>query len=252
MRLPALPLCCAALLLAAAAPIRLRPPSGAVMQVDAKLGTAAADTDFLFRLGMLEGHLMIGRELLDAKRPELAMPHFGHPVRELYDDISGYLSKRSFAAFDTDLAVLEAAVATKPDAPATMQKFNAVIDILHRARLLAPESIRASVPAMMKICADTMDAASGEYNGALERGRIASIVEYHDSRGFLEYVGRQIKEMMGRHTDAASQAVLGRFRDVLVKAEWIVGPLLPDPTPRASVGQYRALAEQAAAIAAAK
>ena len=48
---------------------------------------APDDVDFLFRLGMLEGHLIVGHDLLQAGQPALAAPHFGHPVRELYDDI---------------------------------------------------------------------------------------------------------------------------------------------------------------------
>ena len=64
------------------------------MSVPAAPASAAApdDTDFLFRLGMLEGHLMVGHDLLAAGKPGLALPHFGHPVRELYDDISDYVA----------------------------------------------------------------------------------------------------------------------------------------------------------------
>jgi hypothetical protein len=36
---------------------------------------------------------------------------------------------------------------------------------------------------------------------------------------------------------------------VLAKAQYIVGDLLPAPTPRASVSDYRAIAAQAAALA---
>lgn len=83
---------------ASASPLLPRPATlpGPVRQADAHLGEAANDTDFLFRLGMLEGHLMVGHELLSADQTALALPHFGHPVRELYDDIGPYLDQHHF------------------------------------------------------------------------------------------------------------------------------------------------------------
>ncbi|MDA8232118.1 MAG: hypothetical protein M0006_12345 [Magnetospirillum sp.] len=228
------------------------PPSApaarpAVQRIDFRFGNAGSDTDFLFRMGMLEGHLMVGHELLQAHQPALALPHFGHPVRELYDDFSDYLDDKKFPAFDGQLADLEAAVKTAPDSPQTEAKYQAVIATIHKARELAPASVRDSVPEMIEICSNTIDAASYEYGGALDHGRIAAVVEYHDSRGYLEYVAQEIAELRKAHPDAAG--VLDRFTAVLAKAQWIVDPLLPGPMPRASVGTYRGLAEDAAAVA---
>jgi hypothetical protein len=220
-----------------------------LIQVDAHYGTASGDFDFLFRLGMLEGHLMVGHELLQAHQPALALPHFGHPVRELYDDISGYLQQKNFPAFDKQLATLEAAVGGAPDSPATEAQYQAAIVTLHKARELAPADLRASLPEMINVCANTIDAASGEYGEALERGRVAVIVEYHDSRGYLEYVAQQVKDLKAVHRDPQSQALLDRFDAVLAKAQWIVGDLLPAPTPRASVGTYREIASEARDVA---
>lgn len=248
IRLPAL--IAGAALAAAAAPVPLKmPPPDAVIRVDAPFSAAASDMDFLFRLGMLEGHLIVGHDLLIAKQGTLALPHFGHPVRELYDDVTDYLDTKKFPAFDTQLVKLEAAVAAAPYAPDTEAKYQAAVAMVHKARELAPASLRASVPAMIKVCADTLDAASGEYNGALEKGRIQSIVEYHDSRGYVSYVGQLIGDMFASHPDAASAGMLERMKAVFAKAEWIVDPLIPAATPRASVGQYRAVANEAAALA---
>jgi hypothetical protein len=238
----------------AAAPVVPQDRAGAqgrsgIVRVDAAMGEAADDTDFLFRLGLMEGHLIVGHELLLANKPEMALPHFGHPVRELYDDVSDYLDRHHFPAFDKQLARLEASVAAAPTSPDTLAQYQAAIATIHKARDLTPASIRASVPTMIKICAETVDAASGEFNGALERGRVASLIEYHDSRGFLSYVRQEIKNLTDTHADPQAQGMLTRFRDVLAKAEWIVEPLLPDPTPRASVGQFRAIAAQAATVA---
>jgi hypothetical protein len=221
----------------------------AVTQIDAHYGNAADDTDFLFRLGMLEGHLMVGHELMRANQAALALPHFGHPVRELYDDIAGYLNQKGFTPFDKQLAALEAAVAAAPGSTDTETRFQGAIATVRKARELAPADLRASLPQMIRVCADTIDAASGEYGGSLERGRVAALVEYHDSRGFLEFVAQQLAELKTAHREPQEQAQLERFAAALARAEWIVGDLLPAPTPRASVATYRAIAAEARDIA---
>jgi len=229
------------------------PPLGStphpIQRADAHLGDAAGDTDFLFRLGMLEGHLMVGHELLLAHEPALALPHFGHPVRELYDDLGTYLDQHHFPAFDRQLVALEAAVAAAPESKDTEAQYQATIATVHKARALAPANLRASIPEMIQICSDTIDAASGEFGESLEQGRVAVLIEYHDSRGFLDYVAQQVNDLKAEHPDAASQSLLDRFKSILAQAQWIVGDLMPAPTPRASVSTYRSVAAEAAALA---
>jgi hypothetical protein len=207
------------------------------------------DVDFLFRLAMLEGHLLVGHELVQAHQAPLALPHFGHPVKELYDDISVYLKQKKFPAFDKDLIALEAAVTAAPDAPATEAKYQAVMTTVRKARATAPAALRASLPEMIRICANTIDAASGEYGEAIEQGKISSVVEYHDSRGYLEYVAKQVDELKRAHPDPQSQALIDRFTAVLARAQSIVADLLPGPTPKASVDDYRAIAAEARDLA---
>ena len=215
----------------------------------ARAATGADDTDFLFRIGMLEGHLIVGHDLLQAGRNGLALPHFGHPVRELYDDIADYVSAKKISAFDTQLIKLEAAVAGAPSSPETEALYQATIKTVQQARLAAPAALRDSVPAMIRICSDTIDAAAGEYGESLNRGRIDTLVEYHDSRGYISYVAQEAAALQSRHPDPASQGLIERFKTVLAKAQWIVDPLLPASTPRASVGQYRTIAAEASSIA---
>ena len=221
----------------------------AAFGLSARAAEPFADFDFLFRLGMLEGHLMVGNELIEAKQVQLGLPHFGHPVKEIYQDVSPYLEAKKFPPFDKQLIALEAAMTAAPNAPATEAKYKEVIATVHKARTLAPEQVRASLPEMIKVCASTIDAASGEYGEAVEQGKIAQVVEYHDSRGYLEYAAQQVTELKAAHPDPASQAKLAKFSAVLAKAQAIVGDLLPAPTPKATLAEYRAIAGEATAIA---
>jgi hypothetical protein len=237
----------AALVVGAASPLPMpiAPPRAIVTIAD---NDRAADMDFLLRMGMAEGHLIVGHDLLLAKQAKLGLPHFGHPVHELYDDVSGYLDARKFPPFDRQLVRLEAAVAKAPYSAETEAQYQAAIKTIHKARELAPADLRASVPAMIKICADTLDAASGEFNAALEGGRVESIVEYHDSRGYVSWISQYLGTLSASHPDPAAQSLLARMKTILAKAQWIVEPLLPASAPRASVADYRAVAAEAARL----
>jgi hypothetical protein len=210
------------------------------------LASGEDDADFLFRLGMMEGHLIVGHDLLAAGKPELAIPHFGHPVRELYDDISGYLTERRFPAFDRQLIRLEAAVTAAPASLEAERQYQQAIETIHEARQTSPAPIRDSVPDMIKVCADTIDAASGEYGEAVKEGRVDSLVEYHDSRGYVSFVTAEVERLQNKRTDPG---LIARFKTVLAKAQWIVEPLMPADPPRASIAEYRAIAAEATAVA---
>lgn len=227
----------------------LLPAAALAAALSASPAAAAPDpTDFLFRLGMLQGHLMVGHELLATNHAQLALPHFGHPVRELYDDMADYIAAEHIAPFDTQLVKLEAAVVGAPTSPDTERQYQAVIATIDAARSHTPEALRASVPAMIKICSDTIDAAAGEYGEGITDGKIESLVEYHDSRGYVAYVAQYVTTLGAANKDAADQALIGRFDAVLKKAQYIVQPLIPAPKPRATVAQYRTIAAEAAAL----
>ena len=238
------------LTLAAPSP-RLAPPApatSAIQRVDQKLDAAGDPVDFLFQLGLMEGHLMIGHELLKAGKQGLAMPHFGHSVREIYDDIAAYLSANKIAPFELDLLRLEAAAAKAPQSAETEAAYQGVIATVRKARATTPEALRNAIPEMIKICSDTLDTAAGEYGQALNRGRIDALVEYHDSRGYLAYAAQEVDRLAALARNPEDQGLVAKFRAILVRAQWIVAPLLPEPAPRASVTQYRAIAAEAAAL----
>lgn len=203
--------------------------------------------EFLFKLGLLEGHLVIGKALLDINQPRAALPHFGHPVRELYDDVHDALPARGLADFDTDLIALEAMVAAKPRDPATAAKFDAVMGIVAAARASVPETLRDAEPFMLGILGEIMETASEDYSEAIERGRIEKPVEYHDSRGYLLYAASEmtrLEAMPAFHGDARLRA----FRGELAKAQAIVGPLLPPERPLKSVADFKAIVRAAETI----
>jgi hypothetical protein len=55
----------------------------------------------------MKGHLFVAKELLDLKKPIDAEPHIGHPVEEIYSDVSEQLTERKVKEFKTTLTTLE-------------------------------------------------------------------------------------------------------------------------------------------------
>jgi hypothetical protein len=53
-----------------------------------------ADVDMMEKLGLLEGHLLIGRQLLQANMSADAQPHFGHPAEEIYTYLAAQIERR--------------------------------------------------------------------------------------------------------------------------------------------------------------
>jgi hypothetical protein len=70
--------------------------------------------DLFEKLGLMEGHLMIGKALLDADMQSDALPHFGHPVRELYDYLKPVFAVRKSPEFERELSDLEQRARPRP------------------------------------------------------------------------------------------------------------------------------------------
>ncbi|HEY0204353.1 MAG TPA: hypothetical protein VGC15_09410 [Acetobacteraceae bacterium] len=220
------------------------PEPGQVIRVAAPAAISNEDhAELLFKIGLLEGHLMVGRELIEANQPRLALPHFGHPVRELYDDIQGELRRRGITAFDGELIALEAMVAGKPRDPATMAKYDGVIRILAAVRSTVPSNLLDNERFMLGVLGEVATIASEDYSESIESGRIEKPVEYHDSRGYLLYASQEMKRLEGR-PDLRGSPRLAAARARLTDMQAIVGPLIPPERPIKSVSAYKAIVGQ--------
>ena len=199
--------------------------------------------ELLFKLGLLEGHLMVGRELIEANQPRLALPHFGHPVRELYDDIQGELKRRGVTAFDGELIALEALAAGKPRDPATAAKLDGVLRILAAVRATVPSGLLDSERFMLGVLGEVAAIAAEDYSEALEGGRIEKPVEYHDGRGYLSYADKELRRMEERPGLRGSPR-LAAARARLDEMRGIVGTLTPPDRPTRSVAAFKGIVGQ--------
>ena len=199
--------------------------------------------DMLFKLGLLEGHLAVGRELTEAGAHDLALPHFGHPVRELYDDMADGLSARGIAGLDRGLVRLETLAAQQPGSAAMLTQFDRVMATVRDIRVTVPSTLRGDPAFMLHVVSDMTATSASEYAASIEDGRITKSVEYHDSRGFLTVVSAALESLDGGNPHVvAARAVLDRMRAAN-------GALLPPEAPVVSIPEYRSLAKQFRAAA---
>ena len=217
------------------------PEAGSVVGAADAVLSNEDQADFLLKLGLMEGHLMVGRELVAAGQPTLALPHFGHPVRELYDDLKDPIEKRGLTQFDGELVALEAIAAAQPMSPAFAAKYDQVLRILAAARATVPSGLLNDDRFMAGVFGDIAETAAGDYGQSIEAGRIRKPVEYHDSRGYLAYAVKDLARLEAR-PEGKNNPRLGAVHAALRDMQAPVSSLLPPDRPRVSIAAYRALA----------
>jgi len=158
------------------------------------------ELDLFEKLGLMEGHLMIGKALLDAKMQRDAEPHFGHPVSEIYDYIKPVFAARKVAEFERDLHDLEARAKSAPQAPETTAAYDAVLAKIDGLRRTIPASLSSSPGFVVRGIALMMEASADDLAESFDKGKIANTVEYHDAMGFARYADKVL---------AANRALLG-------------------------------------------
>jgi hypothetical protein len=200
--------------------------------------------DLFEKLGLLEGHLMIGKALLDAKMQRDALPHFGHPVRELYDYIKPVFKSRNVPEFETELADLERRAKTQPNDPATTTAYNDVLRKIAVLRATIPSSLMDAHSFVVRAISLMMHNASSDLGESLERGRIVNTVEYHDAMGFAYYTSGFIRTKAAV-LGADAERVAGEMRLVLSAFP----ALRPPERPTRSVGELESASHRVGAMA---
>ncbi len=150
----------------------------------------AKDIDYMLKLGLMKGHMMVARELLDLKKPGQAEPHIGHPVEEIYADVEEQLKERNVKEFKTTLISLQDMVKAGAKDPAkTDAQFKLALNAIDGAIAILPETQRKNEKFVLQVITGLLDTAGSEYDAAIADGKVKEAIEYQDSRGFVMYAG---------------------------------------------------------------
>lgn len=166
---------------------------------------------------MIRGHLLVGAELIEAGRWADALPHFLHPEEEIYGSIRDQLKSFNVAPFQAALKSLSQTVKAKNKE--AYARARAALD----ERLTAAEAAVKAKEAngtyfVLETALEVLQQAADEYEEAVEKNRIANVVEYQDARGFVLEVDRLVGTVMPaastKNAEAAKalQASLGDLK----------------------------------------
>lgn len=203
---------------------------------------AIADADFGLRLALLEGHLRIGNALMEAGQNANALPHFGHPVHELYGDMRSYIDGHHGQQFDRDLIALEALAASSGGSPQYQSEFATVMQKVNAAHALIPPGTANSDEYALALAADICTSASQEYRNAIIAGRVGSLVEYEDARGFVMVQ----RDLLDAHRGADPR--LARMAAITADVNHMVEPLDPPNPIRGTPEDFEARAADMRAV----
>ncbi|MCU0552259.1 MAG: helix-hairpin-helix domain-containing protein [Leptolyngbya sp. Prado105] len=185
---------------------------------DIKLEGEAKDIDYMTKLGLMKGHLYVAKELLDLQKPDQAEPHIGHPVEEIYADVEDQLNERKVASFKDVLIALQDEVkagaknASKVTSgyESSMKSIDAAINALAATQRQTPGFV-------LQVINGLLDTANSEYGAAIANDKIAQVIEYQDSRGFILYANelyQTISTAMSKSQPDAHRAISTKLADL--------------------------------------
>jgi hypothetical protein len=187
---------------------------------------------------LIRGHLLVGDELVREKRWAEALPHFLHPSEEIYGKIRKDLKTYEVPPFLAALKALAQTVKAKNEGA-----YRTALAALEERLAAADKGVKAKEADWQTFVVDTvlemLRTATGEYEEAIAKGRIAKPVEYQDSRGFVfeaEKLFGTVAEGIGQKDADAVKGVQAAFAEL--KKAWPAP--VPPKTPVRDVSQVLA------------
>ncbi|MEH2178919.1 helix-hairpin-helix domain-containing protein [Nostoc sp.] len=178
----------------------------------------AKDVDYMSKLGLMKGHLLVAQELLDQNQPKQAEPHIGHPVEEIYVDVEDQLNERKVKEFKTTLVSLQDLVKSSPKDSKVKTNFTSSMQAVDSAIAALPADQRSKPGFALQVINELLDSANSEYGAAIANGKVTAPIEYQDSRGFVFYANELYKGISSQvaQTDAeAHKAIDTSFAELI-------------------------------------
>jgi hypothetical protein len=190
-------------------------------------------------VGLMRGHMLVGRQLIALGLWDEALPHFLHPTEELYGQMDKYIKLHDMRPFQRELLALAQAVKAKR-AGAVEQAQKAVDQKLDAAMGVARRFMNPLLGFTAKSAAELLKVAHSEYEASLEGETFVKPVEYQDSRGFVLEAERMFEAAAGelRRKDAEA---LARIRTVLGKLKTAWPAPMPPSAPVLTPNEVLAL-----------
>lgn len=200
---------------------------------DVVLTGEAKDVDYMTKLGLMKGHLIVAKELLDQNQPKQAEPHIGHPVEEIYVDVEDQLNERKVKEFKTTLVSLQDLVKSNPKAGKLKTDFTSSMQAVDGAIAALPSGQRSKTGFVLQTINGLLDSANSEYSAAIANNKISAAIEYQDSRGFVIYANelyKGISSQMAQENPEAHKAIETNMAELVKVWPTAIPPATPVKT----------------------
>jgi hypothetical protein len=213
------------------------------------LSGEAKDVDYLTKLGLMQGHMLVANELLALNLPKQAEPHLGHPVEEIYVDLEEQLKERGVPSFKEVLAKVQDLVRSKPNDPQIQPSFKAAVVAIDKAIAVLPLQQRQTPSFTFKAVTELLETAVAEYSAAISNGKITEAVEYQDSRGFVAYIqDTLLPPLTGKLEATIASDLKAKLAKLYTAWPGPVPPAAPVMTPEQVANQVKVIEQQMAKV----
>ena len=187
--------------------------------VDVQTPTARMDdAEYLYRLGLMRGHLLVGHALFDLGERSAAGTHSKHPTDELYAPMEREFAARGTPGFAAQLQAHADAVA-EADEDTVAERYVELVAAIAKNESVVDVSPELAAEVIVRLVRE----AAEEYAIGIVDGKPANAHEYQDAYGFTK-----IAELWaGRVADAAS--VFDDIREELNGLSGMWPSLIPPP-----------------------
>lgn len=209
-----------------------------------KLTGEAKDVDYMTKLALMKGHMIVAGELLALKKPDQAEPHIGHPVEEIYVDLEEQFQERKVEDFKGVLTQLQDLVKSKPNAPQVKTQYDLAMKAIDQAIAALPETQRQSANFSLQVINGLLETATAEYTGAISNGKISAPIEYQDSRGFVAYAQDTVYKSIADQVKQADPKVDGQIVTSFTGLRKAWPSAVPPVTPVLTADQVAAKVKQ--------
>ncbi|NCF44122.1 MAG: hypothetical protein GWP70_04795 [Proteobacteria bacterium] len=175
--------------------------------------------EFVTKLALIQGHLWVAAQLVEADQMPLAAKHAKHPAQEVYQELLPFFAAIDSSGFAQELEHMSGKFGTSSDGafePAYRQVMAAIDTIVASQQL--------NCVANFRVAKNLVAQAFVEYQAGLQSGVIVDLQEYQDARGFV-----QIAEKLIQRCEAS------KAREVLLAQVAAAKQLWPSLNPQEPV-----------------
>ena len=150
----------------------------------AKVAAPLDSTDrveYVTKLSLIQGHLWVAAQLVEAGHMELGARHAKHPGEEVYQELLPFFAATNSRGFAAELEAMSHqfhGYSMVDFRRAYMDVMSAIDDIVRAQNL--------DGRAKLQVVSALVDQASIEYRAGISDGVVVDLQEYQDARGFIE------------------------------------------------------------------